>query len=341
MDPKQHFDKFKQCASCIYCEDLSEEGYRKCTRPGKNYIEKVPAHCSEYLHDPKYTETDMHGKYIGGASAFSQTTAVAPQKKNPLIIVIAVLIAALIVSGVVIGVLLSKGDRDDSKPRNREKKTTERTNVEETNIPATEEETHSPLTVTVSDAVNYEKHVVAMSGYSISDLSPDFRMHYVMLPQISLATDNASAFNTKLLNPGFSSQEILNTLKNNEEGQLIMQISYDSYVDENKTVAILITSSTAYQFSEVYTGYQGYYFDVENDKEILFDEYLSSYNLSRADILSHILKDTGFTNTFDTSSFNESSIVCAVFKDISTVIVLKTEGMDGDFYFSYEFAPII
>ena len=61
---KEYFTYFKKCASCIYQEDLAEEGYRKCTNSSKQYIDKVTAYCSCYKHDPKYTETDINGNYI-------------------------------------------------------------------------------------------------------------------------------------------------------------------------------------------------------------------------------------------------------------------------------------
>lgn len=60
-----YFEKFKKCASCIYCEDLADEGYRKCTNSGHEYIDRVTSNCSDYRHDSDYYQTDSDGNYIG------------------------------------------------------------------------------------------------------------------------------------------------------------------------------------------------------------------------------------------------------------------------------------
>ncbi len=109
MDEKTYFLKFKKCASCIYCEDLSDEGYRKCSKSGKDYISKVESYCDSYVHDSKYTQTDSNGNYIdknstsnyssrsvsvSTPSASSSTTQVKHKNKAlvPFLVIIIILL---------------------------------------------------------------------------------------------------------------------------------------------------------------------------------------------------------------------------------------------------------
>ncbi len=111
MDEKTYFLKFKKCASCIYCEDLSDEGYRKCSKSGMDYIAKVESYCDSYVHNSKYTQTDSNGNYIDksstssyssngvSASTPSASSSTTPTKhKNkvlvPVLVVIIILLCA-------------------------------------------------------------------------------------------------------------------------------------------------------------------------------------------------------------------------------------------------------
>ncbi len=70
MDKKTYFEYYKKCASCKYCEDLAEEGYRKCTCRGKQYIDRVTDYCSDYVvHSDYIGMVDYNGRYRGSSSS--------------------------------------------------------------------------------------------------------------------------------------------------------------------------------------------------------------------------------------------------------------------------------
>ncbi len=73
MEQRDYFLRYKQCASCVFCVDLAEEGYRKCKNSNEDFVARVKDYCPNYIHDSNYPETDLQGNYIG--SGYSSNTS--------------------------------------------------------------------------------------------------------------------------------------------------------------------------------------------------------------------------------------------------------------------------
>jgi len=178
---------------------------------------------------------------------------------------------------------------------------------------------------TVIDALNYEKNVIPAEG--LEGMGYEELKHKIRLPKITKTSENANSFNEKLYNQLSGKYEIL---KNNEEYGAIYEIDYE-YKIHNDVLGIVLTYTHAVQAGGANSYYYAYYYDLENDKEISFGEYLSSLNLDKEKLMSLINNTDQFRNEFAyVSDYNNISIRDCILDNNGTVAYLNNlESMDG------------
>lgn len=103
------------------------------------------------------------------------------------------------------------------------------------------------------------------------------------IPQISFNTAGASALNKKITDD-FESD----TLSSEISGKKATSIVYKSYTGER---FIIIEKRIMYNYEKDNLYYTLYYYDVKNDCELTFDEYLSSIGESKQSVLNIINQD--------------------------------------------------
>lgn len=178
---------------------------------------------------------------------------------------------------------------------------------------------------TVVDALNYEKNVIPAEG--LEGMGYEELKHKIRLPKITKTSENANSFNEKLYNQLSEKYEIL---KNNEEYGAIYEIDYE-YKMHNDVLGIVLTYSHAVQAGGGNFYYYAYYYDLKNDKEISFSEYLSALSLDAENLTSLIKSTDQFRNEFAyVSDYNNISIKDCILDKNGTVAYLNNlESMDG------------
>ncbi|MBQ9544403.1 MAG: hypothetical protein IJV00_04675 [Clostridia bacterium] len=133
-------------------------------------------------------------------------------------------------------------------------------------------------TVKVVDQLDYHKQVVttdyaAELGYDFGDLE-----QVVILPALSgIDSDSARAFNKKILDTYSETVEIL---QNDQEEGGIVNIRYRAYIN-GQSLGIIMTETYGVQIGGIGTGYSFFYYDLKEDRELTFEEYLSNFGYDR------------------------------------------------------------
>lgn len=143
-----------------------------------------------------------------------------------------------------------------------------------------------PVQVTVTDAVNYSRKInLRQDNYMLvsSDLA-----HSVRIPKISGESEGIKKLNEKILN---KFEWVVTELKNGsirgnyhadnslDGDNALFQLEYE-YSTCGNTVAILAKLTTAVLPGGANNYQYFYYFDVEKDAEISFEEYLKKHGIS-------------------------------------------------------------
>lgn len=188
------------------------------------------------------------------------------------------------------------------------------------------EKTESTVTESIIvDALNYEKNVIPAEG--LEGMGYEELKHKIRLPKITKSSENAKSFNAKIYNQLSEKYDIL---KNNEEYGAIYEIDYE-YKVHNDVLGIVLTYSHAVQAGGGNFYYYAYYYDLENDKEISFSEYLSALSLDAENLMFLIKNTEQFRNEFAyVSDYNNISIKDCILDKNGTVAYLNNlESMDG------------
>lgn len=185
----------------------------------------------------------------------------------------------------------------------------------------------------VVDAINYSRDVDLSDpqfeyaldlGYKTGDFK-----HNVVIPKINFTSENVNEFNTKIYNSYKSQYE---DIVNHKELRL-SDISY-TFKYQNGLIGIIITEQGAPIAGGIWDKYQCLYYDLNNDCEISFNEYLSGLGTSYANLWSWL------TTTNEYKEFVEwglDTIVGAVLDNASMDLIVNTPlGFNAEWKFSFE-----
>lgn len=176
----------------------------------------------------------------------------------------------------------------------------------------------------VIEAVHYEKNVINSSIAIAVGADYSNWKHTVSLPSVNVQTDKAQAFNKKIYDT-FS--DIIDCLKNNEEDNVMYTIKYE-YKEYNGVVGILVDETWAAQAGGVSGDCYMFYYDINSDKELTFEEYLSALGV-KLSALESALKSMPDYDADDPIEINggmldeNGSIICGTY----------VYGMPGTTYF--------
>lgn len=155
----------------------------------------------------------------------------------------------------------------------------ETTNVTEATVPtteateptteATEPVTEAPELPLVVDAVNVTKEIIVAPEWE-GIWEPGDMKHSIQLPKINLDTPGAQQLNDTIMDCHGSSYE---TLMAGQEGTEIYICEY-KWALYHDLLAIVIYDGWAAQMAGANIAYRVYYYDINTDEALSFDQYL-------------------------------------------------------------------
>ncbi len=172
----------------------------------------------------------------------------------------------------------------------------------------------------VTDALNYKREVVAES------VPAEGTYHSLQIPKINVSTANVKKLNDKIYS---DCSPAYNTLQNYTEGNMVYRITYEYRVYKN-LVAIVVDYASGHQCSHYNCDYRGYYFDLNNDRELTLDEYVSKlgYN-TESELISKLgTLQTKYGNILSNSFTSNTTLISIAAGSENTYVVLKGV-MDG------------
>ncbi len=110
----------------------------------------------------------------------------------------------------------------------------------------------------------------------------------VTLPKIVKETDVTKKINQKILDDNNSAIEsVKKGLQNEDDPYVLFDVttSYD-YTIHDDILYILVTTKTTYYRSHGWTTYQGYYYDIQNDKELSLSDIMKKLNIKSSNFKS-------------------------------------------------------
>ncbi len=183
---------------------------------------------------------------------------------------------------------------------------------------------------TVIDALDYTKKVIPIDE---AMYDPSWT-HTIKIPKISASSSNALAFNAKIYKE-FS--PLHDALLCNGEGSAIINIDY-KYKEYNSIIGITVTRHWAVQNSSSDPTYFFYYYDIKNDKELSFDQYLAALGSSRSAILQKMQKTSTYLQEIEHALYTTPEIIGGILDDQSGSFAIKgVDFMWGDTYL-FDFA---
>lgn len=247
-----------------------------------------------------------------------------------LLCTLMVLVAAL-VAAIWIFPIESESDRPTDTDTTRPPKTTAPT--ETTGTTAGEEERVLPSGEIVVDAVNYSR-VVDLSdpqfdyaldmGYKTGDYH-----HNIVIPKLNVTSENADKFNAKI----YSLYETQYTNIVNHTELQPLQIRY-TFKCQNGLVGILITEQGGPIAGGGWDKYQCLYYDLNNDCEMSFDEYLSDLGTSYAGLWSWLVTTDEYKEFVE---WGLDKILGAILDEASMEMVVNLPmGYNAEWKFSFE-----
>ncbi|MBR4910771.1 MAG: hypothetical protein IKZ47_05575 [Clostridia bacterium] len=222
---------------------------------------------------------------------------------------------------------------DDDTAQNNKKDAAVSTNSEKDNTDTNDtgnkdgEEINSnleiePRPVIVDEALNYEKDVIATSESIEIGWDPTGFKHKIRLPKITADTENAKKFNKKIYD---TFKDVYEVLQNNLEENNIYFYDY-IYKIYDGFIGIIVNSSAGVQCGGISPGYTVFYYDIDNDKELTYEEYLTALDLSKEKL--HIKISN--TKAYQNSDTVIGEIYFSIIDTESTVIICEApETMDG------------
>lgn len=161
----------------------------------------------------------------------------------------------------------------------------------------------------VTDAF-YKKFDIDYYGYD------DYDDLIMRIPKINRTGAGAQAINKKIVNSILSDYGVkcLNYYENNDLGytRLVFGSGYE-YYEYNGLLAVILKTCSGKYGSEAYYNYFVFYYDIENDRELMLGEYLSRMGTSTDELLA-ILDTDQYRNYFwkDNDSSKEFQKGCIV-----------------------------
>lgn len=186
-------------------------------------------------------------------------------------------------------------------------------NTKETISPKKEKNNTSNDTTT--SRKDYEYVGIAFNGYKTynwsdsgiprEDGEPEQTINKISIPKILIDTAVTKKLNDKMYNTysGYISK-ITNNLKDGAIVSTDVSYSYAIYKD---ILFILITDSYLNYRGSGITSYNGYYYDIKNDKELTFKEVAKKLNIDTKEVL-----DKANNNNEELSGSEKAKYVCNV-----------------------------
>lgn len=181
----------------------------------------------------------------------------------------------------------------------------------------------------ISDAINYKKSV-NYNYYYDDSYYPD---HFIILPKINISSYSATAFNNKIYD---RVSFYIDALKNNSEDSALYYIDYIA-AEVNGYIGIRINYKIGWQMSEYLEFYSGYYYDINNDRELTYEEYLDALEVDFDKLTAELDKKIGYydyendTNLHLTSKKSDNMYIdCCLFSPKCTIYTfLQPNTMSG------------
>ena len=183
-------------------------------------------------------------------------------------------------------------------------------------VPDTGTVPHAAVTEgTVVDAVTYSKDVVAAKGEDAKDY--ENQKHVIALPKISKDSANAKAFNEKIYN---NSSKIYQELQSNKENREIYNIAYE-YKEYKDIVGIMVMKNISSQGGETKFSYETYYYNLNKDCELTYEQYLKALGLTKEKIDSVTKETREYGEMLNMSSDKEKVYVKECLTDDNGTII--------------------
>lgn len=161
--------------------------------------------------------------------------------------------------------------------------------------------------------------------------------HTIHIPKIDISSQNARDFNAKIYNDHSLVYEIV---LNGEEKEMVYTVSYD-YKVCNGLIGIVVVATEGPQAAGLVAGYNYYYYDAYNDRELTFDEYAEGFGFSTSELQSMLLKMEDISGFHRHTCVGSSSILdsCLIDENGTYVVFSHVDTMGG--MATYEVAPIL
>ncbi len=176
---------------------------------------------------------------------------------------------------------------------------------------------------TIVDAVNYEKDVVVHPPL-VDVWEPQGIKHQIKIPKVSLNTASAQKFNQKIYNNHCYGYELLLL---NQEAHMIFDCTYEYKVYKG-VVAIAILDGLMVQAGGGGCSYKVYYYSLNEDRELTFDEYLDALGVKYGTVVSRIMNTDAYKDAMQdawepiinmTDCLLDENSTSAFFEDIATM----------------------
>lgn len=177
----------------------------------------------------------------------------------------------------------------------------------------------------VTDAVNYEKDVTTDPSL-VGMWESQGLKHQIRIPKIAFDTAAAQNFNQKIYDNHKYGYELLIT---DQEENMIFGSNYE-YKIYNNVVAIAVLDDYAVQAGGGNLRYQVYYYDLEEDKELTFNEYLSSFGMTYDAVVPKIMETDAYKDMAQYAWEPITDMTACLIDEKSTyAFFVDLESMDG------------
>ena len=163
--------------------------------------------------------------------------------------------------------------------------------------PATEPATSEELPKEPEDyfelALDYEKDIIVIEGFSIDDLS--IKKHVIKVPALKIDTDAAKDLNSEIY---ALAEPAYRMLVENREDSLIFLYN-PRYTVYAEVAEIVYVRSEGAQFAGMGAAVDSFYFDIEGDRKITLDEFAAKAGIDTAALHSSVIKSSAYQNCID------------------------------------------
>lgn len=249
-------------------------------------------------------------------------------KKIAVIIAIFAVLVAVGFCVILPNVLNQTGDKESSDAPSKESATTSSQitssensfsqEVSSENNSSNESEIVSqPIII---DAVSYEREVIPYKD----GLNLNGKKHSIKIPKINRETPYAKAFNEKLYN---TSKKTISMLKDKQEGKYIFNTEY-KYRIENDVLGIFIIEWHTLQEGATFGNYHAFYYDLKEDEELEFEDYLAKFGTNSEKAFSVIQKREEYTSEY--SNYKGVELKALIINDQGANAIFKNRSVqDG------------